>query len=167
MQIDIGKALAFDLSDEQLDKMMTFPAVRDRVLYIGFRNILMDSHAGQSRDKFKTEIEWRDASKAVAEKTLAAMLAGKVREKGSTPRQSSLSPLVAEAMRLAKTVILPKQKDSSQMQKWAESFGIELGDGKAVLIEAIKRYAAKPEVEKLAQKNLDAKAALTTDDLEL
>jgi hypothetical protein len=167
MQIDIGKQLAFELTDEQIDKMWAFPAVRSRMAYIALRNVLMDSHAGQSRDKFNTEIEWRDASKAMAEKTLAAMMEGRVREKGTTPRVGSMSPLLAECVRMAKAAILPMQKDSSQMQKWAESFGIELGDGKAVLIEAIKRYSAKPAVQKLAQKNIDAKAALVTDDLVL
>jgi hypothetical protein len=172
LNVDIGKALAFDITPEQLDTLLSHEAVKSRIMYIGLRNILMDSHAGQSRDKFDTELLWRNASKAVAEKTLAAMLEGRVREKSTGVRASSLSPVMAEAIRLAKSVILPKQKDEVQMAKWAEAFGLELGNGSkeakhSVLIEAIKRYAAKPMTQELAQKNVDAKAALIVDDLDL
>lgn len=170
LNVDIGKALAFDITPEQIETLLSHDAVKSRILYIGLRNILMDSHAGQSRDKFDSDLAWRDGSKAVAEKTLTAMLAGVVREKSSTPRTSAMTPLMAEAVRLAKGVILPKQKDTVQMAKWAISFELECktdDERKAVLIEAIKRYAAKPSTQELAQKNIDAKAALIVDDLDL
>lgn len=167
LHIEIGKALSFDITDEQLATLRSHPAVAERMDSIALRNILMDSHAGQARDKFDSDLAWRDGSKAVAEKTLAAMLEGKVREKSTSPRASAMTPVMAEAVRLAKSVILPKQKDAAQMSKWAIAFSMELGDGKSVLIEAIKRYAAKPSTQELAQKNIDAKAALVVDDLDL
>jgi hypothetical protein len=78
MQVDIGKALAFDITPEQIEQMLSHETSRDRILYIGLRNILMDSHASAKRDDFNSEVEWRNESKAIAERTLAGLLAGEV-----------------------------------------------------------------------------------------
>lgn len=78
MHVDIGKALAFDISSEQFDQMLSHEASRDRIMYIALRNILMDSHASVKRDDFETEVEWRNESKAMAERTLAGLLTGEV-----------------------------------------------------------------------------------------
>lgn len=78
MHVDIGKALAFDFTPEQIETMLSHQASKDRILYIGLRNILMDSHASVKRDDFETEVEWRNESKAMAERALAGLLTGEV-----------------------------------------------------------------------------------------
>lgn len=88
MEINVGKGLSIDVDTAKL------PAnVMDHVVYIGLRNILMDSHAGISTD----ETDYQDKSRATVEKKLAAMYAGEVRVAGT--REGD--PVRAEAMRLA------------------------------------------------------------------
>lgn len=78
MIIDVGKGLSFEVSDEQFNQMLSHERSRERIMYISIRNIVMDSHAGVKRDDFESEIDWRNESKAVAERTLAGLLSGEV-----------------------------------------------------------------------------------------
>ena len=74
------------------------PEVRDHVVYIGFRNILMDSHAGVTIDKCDgDEAKMVADSKAMAEKKLAALIAGDLRT--TSTRESD--PVRREAHKLA------------------------------------------------------------------
>jgi hypothetical protein len=92
MQVNIGKGIeltvpAFaDLSQE----------VRDHIAYIGWRNILMDSHAGVTADKADGG-DVQAMSRAVAEKKLAALVAGELR----TTSARETDPVRAEAIKLA------------------------------------------------------------------
>lgn len=86
MRVDIGKALEFELTNDQIDQILSHEVSKDRVLYIGLRNILMDSHAGAKRDDFETEIEWRSESKLIAERTLANLLNGTALRKNTASR---------------------------------------------------------------------------------
>ena len=166
LHVDIGKQLAFDLDDAAIAQLESHEAVRNHMRYIALRNILMDCHASCKKEDYPNdEVTWRNNSKAMAEKKLAAMLAGEIRSNSSGPRVSSLSPIDAEARKLAKAIILPKQKDAAQIEKWAKSFNMtELKD---ILAEAIKRYAAKPETIATATANVAAAKALVTDDIDL
>ena len=88
MEINVGKGLSIDVNANAL------PAnVMDHVVYIGLRNILMDSHAGISTD----EADYQAKARATVEKKLQAMLNGEVRVAGT--REGD--PVKAEAMRLA------------------------------------------------------------------
>lgn len=78
MLIDVGKGLSFEVSDEQFNQMLSHDRSRERIMYIAIRNIVMDSHASIKRDDFESEIEWRNESKAVAERTIAGLLSGEV-----------------------------------------------------------------------------------------
>ena len=151
LHIDIGKQLGFDIDDETYAKLFAHANVRAHVDYIGLRNILMDSHAGCKREDFDTEIEWRNASKAMSEKKFAAMLIGEVRANSSGPRMSSKSPIESEALRLARVVVYAAAKAKGQTDK-------------AIIQAAIAKYAAKPETIATATANVAAKAALTVDD---
>ena len=152
MQVDIGKQLAFELTDENIVALAHHRNVHDHVWYIGLRNILMDSHASCKREDYPDdEIGWRNASKAMAEKKLAAMMLGEIRSNSSGPRVSSKNPVEAEALRLARVVVYAAAKAKGQTDK-------------AIIQAAIAKYAAKPETIATATANVAAKAALTIDD---
>ena len=107
MQIDIGKALAFDITHDQFAEMLTHEASRDRIMYIALRNILMDSHASVKRDDFETEVAWRNESRAAAERTLAGLLSGEVM------RKNARAPRVDDFTNFARRHVLsllPKEK---------------------------------------------------------
>ena len=155
LHVDIGKQLAFDISDENMAALLSHEAVKSHVLYIGLRNILMDSHASCKRETYgDDEITWRNNSKAMAEKKLAAMLAGEIRSNSSGPRVSSLSPIDAEARRLARVAVYAHAKAKGVTDK--EKIAV-----------AIAKYAAKPETIATATANVAAAKALVTDDIDL
>lgn len=71
-QVNIGKTIALDVD------FAAFPQnVLDHILYIGARNILMDAHAGVTKEEAGDDMI--PQARAVAEKKLAAMYAGEVR----------------------------------------------------------------------------------------
>jgi len=155
MRVDIGKQLAFDLTDADIVALAHHRAVHDHVWYIGLRNILMDSHASCKRETYgDDEVTWRNNSKAMAEKKLAAMLAGEIRSNSSGPRVSSLSPIDAEARRLARVAVISAAKAKGVTDK-------------EKIAAAIAKYAAKPETIATATANVEAAKALVTDDIDL
>lgn len=155
LHVDIGKQLAFDISDENMATLLGHEAVKSHVLYIGLRNILMDAHASCKRETYgDDEITWRNNSKAMAEKKLAAMLAGEIRSNSSGPRASSLSPIDAEARRLARVAVYAH----------AKAKGIT---DKEKIAAAVAKYAAKPETIATATANVEAAKALQSDDIDL
>lgn len=152
LHVDIGKQLAFDIDPALLTKHQN---VIDHVMYIGLRNILMDSHASCKRELYgDDEIGWRNASKAMAEKKLAAMLAGEIRANSSGPRVSSLSPIDAEARRLARVAVYAHAKAKGVTDK-------------EKIAAAVAKYAAKPETIATATANVEAAKALQSDDIDL
>jgi translation initiation factor IF-2 len=64
MLINAGKSISIEVRVEDLPK-----PVLDHVIYIGLRNILMDSHAGKAPGDARTKVEAK----------LSAMLSGEVR----------------------------------------------------------------------------------------
>ena len=173
LHIDIGKQLGFDIDDETYAKLFAHANVRAHVDYIGLRNILMDSHASAKRELFEDEIAWRNASKAMAEKKLAAMLAGEIRANSSGPRMSSKSPIEQEAIKLARVYILGKLREKPEL---IESYRLALKcpaeySEKEVKNVAIHARAQRPDVIATATANVKAAseliAAQSTDDLGL
>lgn len=102
MDINIGKGITVPVTVEDLP-----PAALQHVIYIGLRNVLMDSHAGVTADAVRKDHPQADAediatmvvdqSRATAEKKLASLLAGEVR----TIRERTGDPVRAEALRMA------------------------------------------------------------------
>lgn len=146
MQIDIGKALAFDITREQFAQMLSHEASHDRIMYIALRNILMDSHASAKRDDFATEIEWRNESKAIAERTLAGLLSGEVMRKNArTPKADDFTNFARRHV----LGLLPKERRKAMM---------ELPDRGAAQLDAI--FAKNEEkLRPIVQAELDAAIA--------
>lgn len=94
MLVNIGKSIELDVNAEAL------PAnALEHVIRMGLRNILMDSHASITKDT--NPDDFAEVSKAVAEKKLAALMAGEVRVVGT--REGD--PVRAEAKRAAQDAI--------------------------------------------------------------
>lgn len=170
MIINIGKEIDFAVDRAAIEK---HPASVDHIWKIGLRNILMDSHASIKRDDYADNAEgkadWQEASRSMAGKKLTALMTGDVRT-NAIVRLAKASPLEQEARRISRDVIMPKAKNTAQLDKWAKSFNLPnatTDDMKAVLLEAVKRYAAKPETLEKAQAVLDVKSSIVADDVEL
>ena len=76
MLVNIGKDIALEIDVEKLNA-----SVMQHVVYIGLRNILMDSHASDTEDKHGDEFRAKARETAVAK--LQDMYAGNVRSFGS------------------------------------------------------------------------------------
>lgn len=98
MEINVGKGITVDADLGKLgfpsnDFVAEGLPVAAHIVYIGLRNMLMDSHAGIPTD----EPDYQAKARAVVEKKLEAMYNGEVRVAGT--REGD--PVRAEAMRLA------------------------------------------------------------------
>lgn len=173
MIILIGKDIEITVD---LAILQAQPATVEHVWKIGLRNILMDSHASVKRADFSSDsagvVAWHDSSRALAIKKLEALMKGEIRTNGTNLRagKSKLDPVIAMARSIARDVVMGQVKNTAQMQKWATSFGLPVkteDDLKAVTNEAIKRYAAKPDVLAKASEMVEAKNSLRADDLDL
>lgn len=94
MLVNIGKGITLDVP------VTAVPAnVMEHIVYIGFRNVLMDSHASHTKEADGDS--YVEKSRVTAEKKLAALMAGEVRVAGT--REGD--PVRAEAIRLATNAI--------------------------------------------------------------
>lgn len=95
MEINVGKGITVDANLAKLGFEGDYAngTVPGHVVYIGLRNMLMDSHAGIPTD----EPDYQAKARAIVEKKLEAMYNGEVRVAGT--REGD--PVRAEAMRLA------------------------------------------------------------------
>jgi hypothetical protein len=141
MNVNIGKGI--ELAVPALDTLS--PAVRDHIMYIGWRNILMDSHAGVTAEK-STDVVGE--SKAIAEKKLAALIAGEVR----TASFRTVDPVKREMLRLA----------TEAVEKAIRAKGKKVSDFDA----AVRRAKAESVMDKFAvqaRKNVEANNAVSID----
>jgi hypothetical protein len=119
----------------------------NHVVYIGLRNILMDSHASVVRKDFATDAEWIAAKRAVAEKKFAAMLAGDIRQ--TTTKGRIADPVKREAVRMATETIMVAAKKAG-----------EKPDAKTVHARALALIAKNGAYMHLAAKHIEEAAAL-------
>lgn len=91
MDVNIGKGITLSVPDNM-------PAnVEAHARYIGYRNILMDAHASATRDEHGDQVN--EVAQAMAEKKLAALVAGELRVAGTRSRETD--PVRAEAIKIA------------------------------------------------------------------
>lgn len=189
MDIEIGKGLKINIALPWLGFPGQLEAAAAHIVRIGARNVLMDSHANIKREDYPEGDEgtaaWRDASLAQAMKKLDALYKGEVRANATT-RVSSVDPVEAEALRMARVFVGKATRgwedNKGDSRAWidAAAKALELPvpawatDGfadaaKAVLAEAIKRRAARDDVKDAARKVVEAAKAVvvTGEDLGL
>lgn len=92
--VNIGKSIEMDVDFSSMPQ-----AALDHILYIGARNVLMDCHASITRESNPND--FIAAATALAEKKLAALMAGEVRVQST--REGD--PVRAEAIRMATDTI--------------------------------------------------------------
>lgn len=143
MLVNIGKGIELDVDTTKLNE-----AVKAHVEYIGLRNILMDSHAGVTAEKSENV---EAASRAMAEKKLAAMYAGEVRSVGTRTGD----PVKAEAIRLA----------SDQIKAAARKAGKKVSsiDAAALRAAAVALVEKTPAITELARKRVAEAKTVDTD----
>jgi hypothetical protein len=145
-KVNIGKNIEMDVDFAAMPQ-----AALDHILYIGARNILMDSHASITRESNPDDLT--EAATAMAEKKLAALMAGEVRVSGS--REGD--PVRAEALRSAKSVIVAALKKAGKIKKEADV------DAKLLREKSAELVAAKPEFLEKARETIEARRAATVD----
>lgn len=142
-KVNIGKDLELDVDFSKFNS-----AVIDHILYIGARNILMDSHASVTAEK---SADVQGESLAMAEKKLAAMYNGEVRTAGSRIGD----PVKAEAIRIA----------SDRIKAALRKAGRKLADvdAKALRQSAVELVDATPAIMAQARANVEAAKALDVE----
>jgi hypothetical protein len=145
-KVNIGKNIEMDVD------FATMPqAALDHLLYIGARNVLMDSHASITKESNPSDTE--AAARAMAEKKLAALMAGEVRI--SSAREGD--PVRAEALRSATAVIVAALKKAGTIKKLADI------DGKLLREKAGELIAKQPAFMERARETVDARKGATVD----
>lgn len=145
--INIGKGI-----DMEVPEMADLPeAARLHAYRIGMRNILMDSHAGITAEKANGG-DIQAMSRAVAEKKLAALVAGEVRV--ASTREGD--PIKREAIRLALVDI-----DAALAKKGRKA------EAKAKREKALELIATRDKYMVQARKNVEAAKAIDIDDIDL
>lgn len=139
MDVNIGKGITLAVDANALP-----PNALEHVIYIGLRNILMDSHAGIDKD----EDDYQAKSQATAEKKLAALMSGEVRV--SSGREGD--PIKSEAVRLATLAVkaairkagkklsdydakVIREKALSVMDKFMEQAQLNVASAKALSVD--------------------------------
>lgn len=155
MDVSIGKGITLDVNVDKLgfgtDIDGNLHPVAAHVIYIGLRNILMDSHAGVTSD----EVDYVDKSRAVAEKKLAALYAGEVRTVGT--REGD--PVKAEAMRLAMDAVKAMiRKEGKKPSK---------ADPKALRAYCVGYLERHPELVETARARVEQAKSVTADTVNL
>jgi hypothetical protein len=142
MLVNIGKGIELTVPEIE----MLSPAVRDHLMYLGWRNALMDSHAGMTAKD--NPDDYVEKSRAIAEKKLAALAAGEVR----TTSTREGDPVKAEAINLIAKALRAKHGK-----------GLSDADARKQARELLAN--AKPDNKFMVQarKNVEATRGLTAD----
>lgn len=149
MDVKIGKGLEIAVDVDALPE-----AARNHAIYMGLRNILMDSHASVTKETNPTD--YAEVALAMAEKKLASLMAGEVRT--VTSREGD--PVKAEALRIA---------DRMVAATWTAA-GRKLKDlDKDKRRDAAAKLAERADVIASAEKAVAARATVAVDlgDLDL
>ncbi len=144
MDVNIGKGITLPVDVD------TMPAnALQHVIYIGLRNVLMDSHASITHESNPDDLT--EAATAMAEKKLAALMAGEVRV--ASTREGD--PVKAEAIRLAsaiiKTALRKKGKKLSDV------------DPKAIREAAVKLLERDATITERAKASVEQARAASVD----
>lgn len=148
MLVNVGKSIEVEVAIGALPE-----AAMQHVIYIGLRNILMDSHASVTADEYPDETERKAVADAMVTKKLEALMRGEVRVASS--REGD--PVRAEALRSATAVIVAALKKAGKIKKVADV------DAKLLREKASELIVTKPEFMEKARETVEARKAATVD----
>lgn len=101
LNLDCGKSVAFNLTEDDVAKLAAHPEVVQYVWHIGLKNILQDSHAPVTREKYESDDAWIQAKRDRASLKLGALMNGDVRT-----QTRERAPTVDDFTAMARKVIL-------------------------------------------------------------
>lgn len=146
--VNVGKSINVEID------FTTMPqAALDHILYIGARNILMDSHASITSDEYPDADKRQAAASAMVQKKLDALMAGEVRVQST--REGD--PVRAEALRMATDIVKAKIKKA----------GKKVADYEAKAVREAALKLVTPELLAQAKARVDETRAATPDDATL
>jgi hypothetical protein len=108
LQVAIGKGITLPVDVERLPQ-----DVLDHVVYIGLRNVLMDSHASATAESGKD-------ARGMAEKKLASMYAGEVRAAGERTTDKVAQDMAAQAKLAIDTALASRGIKKSKVPNYKE-----------------------------------------------
>jgi hypothetical protein len=182
---DIGKGIKIDVDFDRL--ITNAPEAFVYLVDKGVRNVLGDTHAGETLDKHNVPRdangkcdtncpEWHamiNASRDAAMRKLLALYDNDVRT-ASGPRASSVDPVQAEALRLARVAVAAQargwEKAGTDGRKvvlgWAKELKLPRNSAdelKTVVKTVIESVAASEAFVEKAKRNVAEKAELKVD----
>jgi hypothetical protein len=101
MLVNVGKGI-----EREIDVAKLPQTALDHAVYIGLRNVLMDSHASVTTDEYPDAAERATVAGAMVDKKLAALMSGDVRVQST--REGD--PVRAEAIAMAIASLRPRVK---------------------------------------------------------
>lgn len=144
--INVGKGMSMLVNFGAMPQ-----AAIDHCLYIGARNILMDSHASITADEYPNESARKDAAEAMIAKKYEALMRGEVRVQST--REGD--PVRAEALRMA----------TDQIKAIIKKAGRKVSDydGKAIREKALARIT--PELLATARQRVEENKSVDVESL--
>ncbi len=132
--VNVGKSINVEID------FTTMPqAALDHILYIGARNILMDSHASITADEFPNADQRQEAAGAMVQKKLDALMRGEVRVQST--REGD--PIRAEALRMATAIITAKIKKAGKKVADYERAALREAAAKLITPELLAQAKAR------------------------
>lgn len=141
MLVNVGKGI-----EREIDVATLPQAALDHAIYIGLRNVLMDSHASVTTDEYPDDTERKSVAESMVDKKLAALMSGEVRVQST--REGD--PVRAEAIRMA----------TAQITAVIKKAGKKVSDYKSADIRAKAVERVTPELLALAKKRVDENRAV-------
>lgn len=145
MEVNVGKGIICNV-----DHTILQPQVLEHVIYIGLRNILMDSHASITDKEYPDATERQAAAEAMVDKKLEAFKRGEVRVQST--REGD--PVRAEALRMAIDIVKAKIKKA----------GKKVADYEAKAVREAALKLVTPELLAQAKARVDETRAVGTDE---
>lgn len=133
-QVNIGKNIELDVDFTSMPQ-----AAIDHIMYIGARNVLMDSHASITRETNPDDLQ--DAARAMAEKKLDALMRGEVRVQSTR----TSDPFTTELNRLSMAELVKKLRKA----------GKKAADYEKTALRGAADKLVTDEMRALARKNVD------------
>jgi hypothetical protein len=132
--VNVGKSINVEIDFTAMPQ-----AALDHILYIGARNILMDSHASITADEYPNADERQAAASSMVQKKLDALMRGEVRVQST--REGD--PVRAEALRMATDIVKTKIRKAGKKVADYEAKAIREAAAKIITPELLAQAKAR------------------------
>lgn len=157
LDVNVGKEIVLNVD---LERAFAHDDVAKHIVYLGFRNAIMDSHASAVRKDFETDAAYQAASLEMATKKLQSLYDGSVRTRSTVAGPSAFEKvMVREFLKLLSKA---KRKELADMEDKGAAYidaAIEKNRDK---IEALAKKAIE-EAELKAMENEELGKTLDLD----